>query len=305
MTMAQTKNPGPVINGETANAWEGRTRRQLLAPREENGYGLSEREVKNIEKQLDEVKPRGSRKLRPEPPPLALLDQVAALEFDANGENPKEVFLDTLPEGKEDSQYFIQILADGGYDPVRFEAVKLPAGLSVSIRGIVSGQFVNAGPQEITVKAIDMMGDSAEKTFTVNVAQAPGAEETAGVEESETGEAVEESPLERAKRRVGLMQDITPSVAAGLVSSVPQLATGQDAQGQPTANTGESAETPVTPATPVATDTGQAKETSEKVNEADTESATPLSPPAGQAGQTEPSTGRKGAKTGDKTNGGT
>ena len=80
----------------------------------------------------------------------------------------------SLPPGVTGQQYSASIGAAGGIGSITFTSANLPAGLSLSQSGGISGIVQNSGPYSFSVKATDGSGVSAAGTFSVTFA-APGA----------------------------------------------------------------------------------------------------------------------------------
>ena len=68
----------------------------------------------------------------------------------------------------------LQLSASGGAAPYTWRATALPAGLSISSAGLVSGAPTAAGTSTVTVTATDSAGASGSATFTWRVEQSGG-----------------------------------------------------------------------------------------------------------------------------------
>jgi hypothetical protein len=209
--MAKKKGVGPVIHGETANAWERRTRRQLEA-KPPQGFGMKAAAIAYIEGELE----KDGRGLAPEPsPPSILTDKFFTVVIVNN--KPTQVELSALPEGKVGQRYLVQLLTKDGYAPVAFgpaienkEPVALPAGITLDRHGVIDGAFVEDGEQVIRVRGTDAFDQFVETSFTVFVAPAD-VEET---EEEETEEEIEQPGFNMPVG--GLLAVVTPETLAGL-----------------------------------------------------------------------------------------
>ncbi|HEX3012112.1 MAG TPA: MBG domain-containing protein [Syntrophomonadaceae bacterium] len=75
-----------------------------------------------------------------------------------------------LPEGTVGESYQSSALtASGGITPYSWSATGLPAGLTISSSGTISGIPVSPGTSEVVIKVIDSSGKSASAIFTLTI----------------------------------------------------------------------------------------------------------------------------------------
>ncbi|MBC8165500.1 MAG: hypothetical protein H7Y20_06475, partial [Bryobacteraceae bacterium] len=75
----------------------------------------------------------------------------------------------TLPAASANSSYSLTLSASGGQPPFTWTANNVPAGLSVSGAGLISGTVAVAGTYQIPVTVRDSLGSTATQTFTLVV----------------------------------------------------------------------------------------------------------------------------------------
>jgi len=63
----------------------------------------------------------------------------------------------------------LQLQASGGTAPYTFTATGLPAGLSISTGGLITGTPTTTGTYTVTASATDSLGASSSTTFTWTV----------------------------------------------------------------------------------------------------------------------------------------
>jgi hypothetical protein len=81
---------------------------------------------------------------------------------------PLVITTNTLNNGTVGTPYSASIAASGGISPLTFSATGLPAGLSISTAGAITGTTLIAGPATIVVTVNDKGGASASKSFAVS-----------------------------------------------------------------------------------------------------------------------------------------
>ncbi len=88
--------------------------------------------------------------------------------------NPLVITTTSLPDGNVGTPYSAQLASTGGVGPIQWSAYSLPAGLSLSSTGLISGTPTSAGPSFPLVYANDMgsvpsgLGTSASFQLTVH-----------------------------------------------------------------------------------------------------------------------------------------
>ena len=76
----------------------------------------------------------------------------------------------SLPSGQVGAAYATTtVTASGGTTPYTFSATGLPAGLSISAAGLISGSPTTAGSSAITVRVTDALGAVATRSYQVSV----------------------------------------------------------------------------------------------------------------------------------------
>jgi autotransporter-associated beta strand protein len=80
-----------------------------------------------------------------------------------------------LPGGTVGAAYSQTVTATGGSGPYTFAVLSgaLPAGLSLSPAGVISGTPTAAGTASVTIKAVDSLGNVGSRDYTLAVAAAP------------------------------------------------------------------------------------------------------------------------------------
>ncbi|WP_269539904.1 PKD domain-containing protein [Cerasicoccus fimbriatus] len=97
-----------------------------------------------------------------------------------------------LPEANWDTDYYAALEATGGNPLYTWQVVSgsLPAGLTLSTRGVLSGKPTEIGDFDFTVEATDALGESAQESFSLTVVgldvQVVEAEASAYVRENST-----------------------------------------------------------------------------------------------------------------------
>jgi hypothetical protein len=269
------KGLGRTIYGESANAWERRTRSQLLRPYDEGGFGYSEEAVTKLEAELAKDK----RKLADEPEKVAIKTDsfsVIAVEND----EPKEVVVKALPNAKVGEPYLVQLSATGGYLPVRFEGVKMPPGISVDLHGVVSGSFLassESGQVDLTVRAVDRFDNKTDATFQVAVEALPEVEEDEGEEEDEKAALSNITP-----QRPSLLSVASPAVLDAATRNAKPVEQTPQGEGEPGESTSPQGTSQPVNTSPQASDQPQAN-TDQPVLQAGSEAAQPVTTEAAPA----------------------
>lgn len=76
----------------------------------------------------------------------------------------------TLPNGKVSTAYNQTVAATGGKGTLKFSATGLPAGLSISSGGVITGSPTTAGANpNVKVTAADDFSNSTTKTFALTI----------------------------------------------------------------------------------------------------------------------------------------
>ncbi len=76
-----------------------------------------------------------------------------------------------LPNGTQSTAYSQTVTASGGTGPYTFAITSgsLPAGLSLSSGGVISGTPTGSGVSSFTVGATDSVGNTGARAYTVNI----------------------------------------------------------------------------------------------------------------------------------------
>jgi len=99
-----------------------------------------------------------------------------------------EITTTELPDGQLGQAYTANLEAAGGTAPYTWTAAGLPAGLSCSAQGVISGTPTQAGGFEVAVTATDSAAVSDSKTMQLRV-HGPLELTTTGLAEGEMGQA--------------------------------------------------------------------------------------------------------------------
>jgi hypothetical protein len=83
-----------------------------------------------------------------------------------------------LPGGEQTVNYSATLAAANGTTPFSWAANGLPAGLTISSGGLISGKPTVAGSFSVNVTVSDSGGGSAQQTFALNIISAPTTNET-------------------------------------------------------------------------------------------------------------------------------
>jgi len=83
----------------------------------------------------------------------------------------------TLPAGRLGRTYHRMLVATGGTPPHRFtlESGSLPAGLSLSSEGVLSGTATEAGDWSFTARVVDVDGQSMAQFYHLRIFASPAA----------------------------------------------------------------------------------------------------------------------------------
>lgn len=87
----------------------------------------------------------------------------------AQGNTTLSVNTSSLPSGVVGANYSKTVVASGGTTPYAWTATNLPAGLSMSTTGVISGKPTAAGTTPVTVKVTDKNGATASRTLSLAV----------------------------------------------------------------------------------------------------------------------------------------
>jgi len=87
-----------------------------------------------------------------------------------NGPPPKISITGPIPAATMGSSFNLGFSASGGVPPYLFSATGLPAGLTFSGAGLISGSPTVAGTFNVTVTVTDFIGQTDSTSFTINVA---------------------------------------------------------------------------------------------------------------------------------------
>ena len=96
----------------------------------------------------------------------------------------------SLPGGTVGAAYSAALAASGGVQPYTWTAAGLPAGLSVSATGAITGTPTAAGTSTVGVTVTDSKGTTASASFTVTITTAPLTITTASLSGGVVGTAV-------------------------------------------------------------------------------------------------------------------
>lgn len=137
----------------------------------------------------------------------------------------------SLPTGQTGTAYAATtITASGGATPYAFSATGLPAGLTISAAGVVSGTPTATGDFGVTVTATDAAGATATRSFTVSVRAALSIASPASLSNGTVGVAWTATTVGAAGgtgpyafSATGLPPGLTIS-GAGVVSGTPTTA---------------------------------------------------------------------------------
>ncbi len=77
----------------------------------------------------------------------------------------------TLPVGSVGTVYSTTLTGSGGRSPYSWTATNLPAGLSISSTGVISGTPTAAGAPGVTITVTDSDGKTASKVMTIDIAE--------------------------------------------------------------------------------------------------------------------------------------
>ena len=89
----------------------------------------------------------------------------------------------SLPEGAVGVRYSAQLNASGGTAPYTWTITGLPAGLTASAGGAISGTPTQAGSSSVTARVTDNAGAGTSRSYTLNIAGPALAVSTASVPE--------------------------------------------------------------------------------------------------------------------------
>lgn len=145
---------------------------------------------------------------------------------------PRLVFTTTspLPAGRVGDAYSTQLTAAGGVPPYTWSATGVPAGLSLSAAGVLSGTPTAAGTFTLNVTVNDSAQGSASQNFALTIATPPVAITTASLASGTVGSAYAASIA-----ATGGQPPYTWSLAAGTLPAGVNLSAGGDLRGTPTA----------------------------------------------------------------------
>src|SRR5664280_526997 len=87
------------------------------------------------------------------------------------GTNSLTVNPASLPNGMQGTAYSQTVTASGGTGPYTFvmSSGALPAGLSLSSGGVLSGTPTGSGPSTFTVRATDSVANTGSRTYTITI----------------------------------------------------------------------------------------------------------------------------------------
>jgi uncharacterized protein (TIGR03437 family) len=77
-----------------------------------------------------------------------------------------------LPSGRRTESYSVMLVATGGRAPYNFQLLSgstLPAGLTLSTPGLISGMPTADGTTTFTIRVTDANGDNSQRTLTLNI----------------------------------------------------------------------------------------------------------------------------------------
>ena len=235
-----------MIHGETANAWERLTERELRE-KPPLGKGLTPSHIESVKEKLHNI----GRKLREEPPPPALItDKFTVIVID--DDKPKEAQVTSLPPAKVGGRYLAMLHSTGGYAPVVFNGLTLPPGMTIDNHGVIEFYPATEGPVSFVVEVKDRFEQAGTGSLTLSVLPADPVEETPQDENEDEGEVVT-TPAHSLLSHVGGTADATQ--IAVIPAPTTQVNTTEDTG----SNTGSKATTVKTdqPADPAKRNTGK------------------------------------------------
>ncbi len=145
---------------------------------------------------------------------------------------PRLVFTTTspLPAGRVGDAYSTQLTAAGGVPPYRWTATGVPAGLSLSAAGVLSGTPTVAGSFTLNVTVTDSAQGSVSQNFALTIATPPVAITTASLASGTVGAA-----YAATLAATGGQAPYSWSLAAGALPAGVTLSAGGELRGTPTA----------------------------------------------------------------------
>ena len=77
----------------------------------------------------------------------------------------------SVPAATQSAPYSQTLSASGGTGPYTFSLLSgaLPAGLTLSSAGVISGTPTAGGTAVFTVQALDSLGNAGTRTYTLNI----------------------------------------------------------------------------------------------------------------------------------------
>ena len=139
----------------------------------------------------------------------------------------------TLPNGEATAPYSQSLAASGGTPPYTWTVTSgsLPAGLSLSAGGVISGMPATTGGYNFTVQVADSVNRKATQNFSLTIIAAPTITTSATLPQAEVGAAYSQTLIATGGSNAGFKWSMTGgSLPAGLL-----LSTGGVLSGIPTA----------------------------------------------------------------------
>lgn len=145
---------------------------------------------------------------------------------------PLEIETSTLPQGSADEMYEPTTLtASGGFGDLKWSATGLPAGMTLSSTGELSGTPSVSGAFDVVVTVTDGAGRSTKRTISFGIGVTAPLEVTASV-----GSAVEGAPFEAVLQATGGLEPYSWTVSSGALPAGVTLSPSGEISGTPTAS---------------------------------------------------------------------
>jgi hypothetical protein len=138
----------------------------------------------------------------------------------------------TLPNGGAAAPYTQSLAASGGTPPYTWTVTSgsLPAGLSLSPGGVISGTPTTAGGSSFTVQVADSVNGKATQNFSLTIIAAPTIITSPTLPQGEVGAAYSQTLIATGGSNAGFEW----SIAAGFLPAGLSLSTGGVLSGTPT-----------------------------------------------------------------------
>lgn len=148
--------------------------------------------------------------------------------------NPPTITITTLPNGVTNQAYNQQLTASGGSGQLTWSLASgtLPAGLSLSSGGAITGTPTTVGTSNFTVRATDTASQSATQALSIQITAAPVA---ISVTTSALSSATVNRPYFVTLSATGGTAPLSWSITSGSLPAGLSIASNGDISGTPTA----------------------------------------------------------------------